>query len=469
METAGEDLLEVARRLEAQGAWGRAEALYRQGLAVLPRHPELRRRLAFALVEMGRGEEAEAIVEALTQDFPEDARGWSQLAFVLGAAELPRALAAAERAVALDGAPAHRYLLGSLQARSELPVAFETLDDAFLDTLPATLRRASRQARLDLALALKDHPRAWRETTAFCAERVADPRFEMFRRTTGQGYVESLLGVEAWAAQVETLDLAESPRLEPKNDPVFVCGFLRSGTTLVGRILDAHPAFEVLDEPDALDRHAIPVLTEATGVAFPDPTRASREALGLARAAYEARMCALVGASDRTLVDKQPALTIRLPFIARAFPRARIVVCVRDPRDACLSTMMKYFEPNPTTAALLSPEESARYHRASFAILHAVQDQLSPPVHVLRYEDLVQDPSSVLADLLEFLAVPWDDAVLRHHQAPGVDRVHTPSRSQVAQPIYRTATERWRHYPEATARMQPFLQENIERYGYALD
>ena len=40
---------------------------------------------------------------------------------------------------------------------------------------------------------------------------------------------------------------------------------------------------------------------------------------------------------DRILVDKQPFNSVRLPLIAKLFPEARIVFCLRDPRDVVLS------------------------------------------------------------------------------------------------------------------------------------
>jgi hypothetical protein len=70
--------------------------------------------------------------------------------------------------------------------------------------------------------------------------------------------------------------------------------------------------------------------------------------------------------------------------------------------------------------------------------------------------------------VLEFLQLPWDDAVLRpqeHAREKGF--ISTPSYSQVIEPVHRKAVDRWRAYEAHLAPMLPALAPYLERWGYA--
>jgi len=43
---------------------------------------------------------------------------------------------------------------------------------------------------------------------------------------------------------------------------------------------------------------------------------------------------------DRLLIDKNPALNVLIPAVARIFPEARFLIAIRDPRDVSLSCFM---------------------------------------------------------------------------------------------------------------------------------
>ncbi len=87
----------------------------------------------------------------------------------------------------------------------------------------------------------------------------------------------------------------------------------------------------------------------------------------------------------------------------------------------------------------------------------------------MKYEDVVGDFRNTVAGVLEFIGVPWDDAVLEYDRTArerGV--INTPSYNQVTQKIYTRAAGRWERY---RAQMEPVLDTLLpwaEHHGYEI-
>ncbi len=97
--------------------------------------------------------------------------------------------------------------------------------------------------------------------------------------------------------------------------------------------------------------------------------------------------------------------------------------------------------------------ELGRFHRGYQALM-AHWRKVLPASHVLEvhYEAVVEDVESEARRLLDFLGLPWHDAVLRFHETERP--VRTASANQVREPIYRTSAGRWRRH---AAQLAPLL------------
>ena len=94
---------------------------------------------------------------------------------------------------------------------------------------------------------------------------------------------------------------------------------------------------------------------------------------------------------------------------------------------------------------------------------------LKDRVHYIRYEDLAMDLEGEARKVLDFLGLPWDDAVLNYDEhAKQRGTLATPSYQGVTQKIYDSSRERWRHYAQWMEPVLPHFREAAERYGYDL-
>src|SRR5207248_557466 len=146
-------------------------------------------------------------------------------------------------------------------------------------------------------------------------------------------------------------------------DHVFLIGFPRSGTTLLEVLLDGHPRVASLEEHELLTESVLRFMREPLDLG---PLAHSGEAeLRALRVAYWERV--RVGGADvagKIFVDKHPVNTLKLPLIARLFPRAKILFACRDPRDVVLSCFRRRFRMNPAMYQMLTLDGAAHFYDA---------------------------------------------------------------------------------------------------------
>jgi Flp pilus assembly protein TadD len=258
----------------------------------------------------------------------------------------------------------------------------------------------------------------------------------------------------------------DAPALE--DSPVFIVAFPRSGTTLLELTLDAHPGLVSMDEQPFVQNALDDLIAE--GAAYPEHMAGMTEAqLAAIRSRYWERVRTKVALSPgRRLVDKNPLNILRLPVIRRLFPQAPIILAVRHPYDVLLSCFMQHFR-TPDFALLCADLDTlALGYRRTFDFWYQQAALLAPRVLELRYESFTADFAVEVRRVLEFLQLPWDEAVLRPQDNARDKRfISTPSYSQVIEPVHRRAVDRWRAYEAHLAPLQAALAPYLERWGYA--
>ncbi len=219
--------------------------------------------------------------------------------------------------------------------------------------------------------------------------------------------------------------------------PIFICGLFRSGSTLVERVLGAHPRVSAGGELDWLP--AIAQRQLAPGSDWPVLDDAS--ALRALAAEYRSAAAQRFPQAD-LLTDKRPDNFLHIGLIKALFPTARIVLTRRDPLDNGLSMYFLHLGHGmPYARDLADLGHWIRQHdrlTAHWLRLYA-QD-----IHVVDYDRLVVEPELQTRRLLAFCGLDWHADCLHFHATGG--HVQTASLWQVRQPLYRHASGRWRHY-----------------------
>ncbi|WP_248959214.1 sulfotransferase family protein [Sphaerisporangium perillae] len=202
------------------------------------------------------------------------------------------------------------------------------------------------------------------------------------------------------------------PPADPRADrlltaPIFVISPVRSGSTLLRAMLNAHP--------DLHAPHELHVRRLSVGFGTPLAEKAMA-ALGHNQADLEHLLWdrvlhrELARSGKRFIVDKTPANAFAYKRIATCWPDARFVFLLRHP--ASIATSWHEASPDRRT-----PEEAAT---DALRYMKAVQRaRAALPGLTVRYEDLTSAPEPETRSICAFLDIPWDPAMLSYGE-PGV-------------------------------------------------
>ncbi|HEV2363032.1 MAG TPA: sulfotransferase [Caulobacteraceae bacterium] len=489
-------------RLQQEGRPAEAAADFDIAIAEEPGNVGLINALGLCLARSGRSVEAlDRLDEAIALD-PTFApahfnRGWTLEA----RGELALAHAAYARAIAHD--PKHAAALGALAALASRAGVWDearTLGEQALAIAPATASAELAIAQADTAQGAAGRAeerlrkciaggRAGAHETAFAQRLLGDALDAQDRPGEAfAAYAAGAAGMKAVHAPRFAASGAERAgaiigRLQAFFDvapteahresgsgegdaPVFVLGFPRSGTTLVGQALGLHPSLFTLDEVDTLG--------DATRAFFADEA-GLKELVSLtdARASeFRARYFARARAAGwpeggRRLVDKAPMNTLALPIIAKLFPAAKILFMRRDPRDVVFSCFRRQFGVNPTTIDFLTLEGAARLYDATMSLFETYRKKLPLDVRVQIHEGLASDFEAEARAICDFLGLEWSERMGEF--ADRARAVATPSAAQLAGGLSAEGVGAWRRYREQLAPILPILQPWVERFGYPAD
>ncbi len=224
--------------------------------------------------------------------------------------------------------------------------------------------------------------------------------------------------------------------------PIFILGMPRSGTSLVEQILDCHSQVFGAGERYYINQIAQQITPPGGSYG------AAVAGLGVAEIGYYASQylekIANLDSSARYVTDKMPQNFLHLGLIARLFPDARIIHCMRDPVDVCLSCYFQSFNQGHDYSYDLGA--LAGYYRSYHELMQHWKQSLDLPFFTLQYETFIDQQAQTTAALLEFLDLPWEDSCMRHYENPRV--TVTSSHDQVRQPIYNRSVQRWRNYEQ---------------------
>jgi tetratricopeptide (TPR) repeat protein len=258
---------------------------------------------------------------------------------------------------------------------------------------------------------------------------------------------------------------------DTRSAPVFLIGFYRSGTTLTQAVLDSHPDIFVADESNLLFdvQNEIQRLDTAQGLIADKLARLGAKQIEQLRALYWRQARGRYGedASSTVFVDKFTMNTIDVGVINVIFPDAKIIFMMRDPRDVCLSCFMQLMVPSPATIHLHNWQTTADFYATVMRWWMHIRDMLTLQFIEVRYEDAVTEFEKTYRAMLGFLGLEWDDSLTRFHERAAGKFIASPSRNQVARPIYATSVNRWKNYGAHFASVQQTLAPFVAAYGYS--
>jgi tetratricopeptide (TPR) repeat protein len=335
--------------------------------------------------------------------------------------------------------------------------SFSDADDPLIGRLRAALgaRDLTLQGRANLEFALG---------RALDAVGSFDSAFQVYRQANRHSRESALPGSGHYdlALQEKVTDQlidifarpirneADSPQNMPQ--PIFICGMFRSGSTLLERLLGAHPRITAGGELEYISR-----AVNADLAPFPQAvTSVNEERLQRLAAEYRAAMSERFPAAIN-VTDKRPDNFLYIGLIKALFPRAKIIHPVRSALDNCLS--IYFLNLDPSLGYALDLMDIGHYYRQYRRLMAHWKKLFPEDIIDVAYEALVRDPKSQLEQVLEFLGLPWDDACVTG--AGNTGAVRTASVWQVREPIHGRSVGRNRHYQHLLQELHKYIEQPV--------
>lgn len=496
----------VAWRREEAGDYAGAHHILRQALALSPGDVLIRGAIGAVLRKEGRLEEALEILDQVVAVEPRHAAAWLERGYVLDALRLEDgARESYRRALALDPhlapalgkladsaakvgdtASARAFAARALSIDPLEPAAIAALATIDIEAKDGAAAEAKLRALLLPTLTGDDRTRTLtllgdaldrqdRTAEAFAAYDEAQANFRTLYATLLSPLPERPSHrrfIEAITEQVRDAPpmphAARSAEIDgAAAGHVFLLGYPRSGTTLVENVLASAPNVKALEERDTLaDTDEVLVRNDGT---MPDLDALDPALIARLRGGYWERVRSMAGdVTGQIFVDMNPFNGIKLPLIARLFPKAKILIMRRDPRDVILSCYRINFTPSTAAWSFSELEETARHYDALMTLIELCRDRLPLQYHEVRYDRLVTDFETTVTAFARFIGIDWTEAFRTFDRTAQTRGVRTASATQVRRGLY-DGRGQWRRYAPQLAPILPILTPWIERFGFERD
>ncbi len=249
----------------------------------------------------------------------------------------------------------------------------------------------------------------------------------------------------------------------------FILSPMRGGSTLLRKMLDAHPNLVSPAETWFL----LPLLNLWSGVGQSPHFNVAQAAAALksissrdqfvqcCREFASALYSGMMRSGAACVIDKTPIYLNIADELAAIFPHAKYIILVRDPRGTLWSMHTWKDAPSPGIDALI--EYAAERLITQTRFLKAHHDQCA----VVRYEDLCENPEPTCRSLCEFLRVPFDRAMIDYGQG-GKSAAGYGDRNTLQHSRPHTASvARWQLDDQQQQRLaQRCTPEALRHFGY---
>jgi len=250
--------------------------------------------------------------------------------------------------------------------------------------------------------------------------------------------------------------LKRLPQTKPVCKPLFIIGTGRSGSTILGKVLSMHRSIGFLNEPKAV-WYTICPQEDVNGHFTRDPAvyrLSARDATPqVSQAAHRILGAYLMITRSERVLDKNPEMIFRVPFVKAIFPDAKFILLMRNGWDTVSSIaawsrvhgrvvkgqvedwwgldrrkwrlmVRQLVVSEPLLASALTTVEGLTRHEDMAAVewivtmqegLH-LMESMPDVVYPLRFEALTSSPDETLTRLLQFCELPADPVFLSYAQ-----------------------------------------------------
>jgi len=233
-----------------------------------------------------------------------------------------------------------------------------------------------------------------------------------------------------------------------KKKIIFILGMPRSGTTLVEQIISSHRDVFGAGELNFLNKLVYKENLNSLGINFSsDLAELDKTNLNIIAKKYF-QFLENFNIKEDFITDKTLLNFQWVGFIKLLFPNAKIINCVRDPKDNCLSIYKNLFDHEGPWC--YNKKELSEFYNLYLDLVKFWEIKFPDTIYNIEYEDLILSPESEIKKLIRNLGIEWDEKCLKFYE--NKNAIKTLSVNQARKEIYSSSVSLYEKY-------KPFLKE----------
>ena len=223
---------------------------------------------------------------------------------------------------------------------------------------------------------------------------------------------------------------------------IFILGMPRSGTTLVEQIISNHKKVygggELKDLTELVTNH----FSVNEKIKFTEELNVKDKNFLNSLGEEYINNLDRFNISEIYITDKTPLNFRWLGLIKLILPESKIIHCVRNPKDNCISLFKNFFVGKLDFTYNL--EEIGKYYNLYKDLMEFWKQQIPDFFYDISYEKLVKNQEIETKKLLNFCGLEWDSNCIKFENNKRA--IITASVTQARKPIFKSSIDSWKKY-----------------------
>jgi len=235
---------------------------------------------------------------------------------------------------------------------------------------------------------------------------------------------------------------------------IFILGMPRSGTTLIEQIISSHNKVAGAGEINSLNRLVYKYLFNSENEALLTDTNNKKITELKAIPNEYFNYLSHFNFKEEYITDKSLLNFQWIGFIKILFPNSKVINCIRDPKENCLSIYKNFFDYEGPWC--YEKKELTEFYNLYLDLMKFWTNKYPDMIYNVKYEELIHNPDSEIKKLVNWLDISWDENCLKFYENKSA--IKTLSVNQARKKIYPTSLSLYEKY-------KPFLKEFSQYFG----
>ena len=214
---------------------------------------------------------------------------------------------------------------------------------------------------------------------------------------------------------------------------IFILGMPRSGTSLVEQIITSHSGVFGCGELPILSNIIKNnfIINENSIIDNLNKIKQDMALIISLRKKY-VNFIKNFEQSEKFITDKAPLNFRWIGFIKILFPNAKIIHCLREPKNNCLSMFKNLFEGGLNFT--YDQEDLVKYYQYYLELMNFWKSKYSTNILDVKYENLISNNEVEIKRMIKFCELNWEENCLAFYK--NKTPIKTMSTAQARKPIY---------------------------------